>query len=179
MRRSPQVIAIRAGMMVSPTAVKTLGADFATKAVGAGPYKLGGGGGRVLDQELGAGSRALRRLLARASLSIERLVFRPISDETVRLANLRSGTRSSSSTPCRPRPSPRLSREANITLKQSPRPRLQRLLVQLHQGALRQSGGAARLRHRRRPADQFCARSISAPAMHRDRRDPALDRLGL
>ncbi|WP_165923705.1 ABC transporter substrate-binding protein [Bosea sp. BK604] len=108
-----QVIAIRAGMMVSPTAVKTLGADFATKAVGAGPYKVVSW---TKNSEL-----VLERFDGywRGKAPIERLVFRPIADETVRLANLRSNTvQLVDAVPAQTVAA--LSREANITLKQSP-----------------------------------------------------------
>jgi len=81
-----QVLANRAGMMVSPTALKSLGADFATKAVGAGPYKLvSWTKNSALVVERFAG-------YWRGPAAIERIVFSPISDETVRLTNLRAGT---------------------------------------------------------------------------------------
>ncbi|MFX8453488.1 ABC transporter substrate-binding protein, partial [Acinetobacter baumannii] len=35
-----QVLALRAGMLVSPDALQKLGANFASQAVGAGPYKI-------------------------------------------------------------------------------------------------------------------------------------------
>ncbi len=81
-----QVLSNRAGMMVSPTALKSLGPDFATKAVGAGPYKLVSW---TKNAEL-----VLERFPGywRGPAAIERIVFRPIADETVRLTNLRSGT---------------------------------------------------------------------------------------
>ncbi len=81
-----QVLANRAGMMVSPAALKSLGADFATKAVGAGPYRLVSW---TKNSEL-----VVERFAGywRGAPPIERIVFRPISDETVRLTNLRSGT---------------------------------------------------------------------------------------
>ena len=108
-----QVVAVRAGMMVSPTAVKTLGADFASKAVGAGPYKLVSW---TKNSEL-----VLERFPGywRGPASIERIVFRPIPDETVRLANLRSGTvQLVDGVPAQAVAG--LSKEANVTLKQSP-----------------------------------------------------------
>jgi peptide/nickel transport system substrate-binding protein len=81
-----QVLSNRAGMMVSPAALKSLGPDFATKAVGAGPYKLVSW---TKNSEL-----VLERFAGywRGPAPIERIVFRPIADETVRLTNLRSGT---------------------------------------------------------------------------------------
>ncbi len=81
-----QVLSNRAGMMVSPTALKALGPDFATKAVGAGPFKLVSW---TKNAEL-----VLERFAGywRGPAAVERIVFRPIADETVRLTNLRSGT---------------------------------------------------------------------------------------
>ncbi len=83
----PLVLTNRAGMMVSPTAVKTLGADFATRAVGAGPWKLASwtkNSELVLEKFDGYWQGAHQ--------PFDRLVYRPLPDETVRLANLRSGT---------------------------------------------------------------------------------------
>lgn len=80
------VLANRAGMMVSPKAVADLGADFATKAVGSGPYKLvswNKNSELVLEAFDG---------YWRGKPAIGRVVFHPISDETVRMTNLRSGT---------------------------------------------------------------------------------------
>ena len=81
-----QVLSNRAGMMVSPTALKTLGPDFATKAVGAGPYRVVSW---TKNSEL-----VLERFPGywRGPAPIAQVVFRPIADETVRLTNLRSGT---------------------------------------------------------------------------------------
>lgn len=108
-----QVLANRAGMMVSPTAVKALGADFATKAVGAGPYRIAGW---TKNSEL-----ALERFPGywRGEAAIEKVIFRPIADETVRLANLRSGTvQLVDAVPAQA--VGQLGREASVTLKQSP-----------------------------------------------------------
>jgi peptide/nickel transport system substrate-binding protein len=80
-------LANRAGMMISPTALKTMGADFATKAVGAGPFKFVSwtkNGQFVLERFDGYWRKGMPYL--------DKIVFRPISDETVRLTNLRSGT---------------------------------------------------------------------------------------
>ncbi len=81
-----QVLSNRAGMMVSPTAVEELGEDFATQAVGAGPY-------RVVSWTKNA-ELVLEAFPEywRGEPAIKRVVFRPIPDETVRLTNLRSGT---------------------------------------------------------------------------------------
>ena len=83
----PVVLTNRAGMMVSPSAVKALGADFATRAVGAGPWKLASW---TKNAEL-----VLERFpdyWQGNAQAFDRLVYRPLPDETVRLANLRSGT---------------------------------------------------------------------------------------
>ena len=83
----PLVLTNRAGMMVSPTAVQRLGTDFATQAVGAGPWKLASwtkNSQLVLE--------AFPGYWQGASQPFERLVYHPLPDETVRLANLRSGT---------------------------------------------------------------------------------------
>ncbi|MEX6508962.1 ABC transporter substrate-binding protein [Jiella sp. M17.18] len=81
-----QVLANRAGMMVSPTAVERLGADFATKAVGAGPYKV-----VSWDKNSKLVLEAFDGYW-RGAPAIKTVVFRPITDETVRVTNLRSGT---------------------------------------------------------------------------------------
>jgi peptide/nickel transport system substrate-binding protein len=81
-----QVLALRAGMLVSPDALEKLGEDFATHAVGAGPY-------RVISWSKNA-ELVVERFddYWRGAPAIRRIIFRPISDETVRLTNLRSGT---------------------------------------------------------------------------------------
>ena len=83
----PLVLTNRAGMMVSPTAVQKLGADFATQAVGAGPWKIASwtkNAELVLEKFPGYWQGP--------NQPFDRLVYRPLPDETVRLANLRSGT---------------------------------------------------------------------------------------
>jgi len=108
-----QVLSNRAGMMVSPTAQKTLGPDFATKAVGAGPYKVVSW---TKNSEL-----VLERFPGywRGPAAVERIVFRPISDETVRLTNLRSGTvQLIDGVP--PQAAVQVGREAALTLNQMP-----------------------------------------------------------
>ncbi len=83
----PVVLTTRAGMMVSPTAVQKLGADFATRAVGCGPWKFTSW---TKNSEL-----ILERFdgyWRGKAQAFDRLVYRPLPDETVRLANLRSGT---------------------------------------------------------------------------------------
>lgn len=81
-----QVLALRAGMLVSPHAVQTLGPDFASKAVGAGPYRVVRW---TKNSEL-----VLERFDAywRGPAPIRRVVFQPVVDETARITNLRAGT---------------------------------------------------------------------------------------
>ena len=81
-----QVLALRAGMLVSPHAVQALGADFAAKAVGAGPYRVVRW---TKNSEL-----VLERFDAywRGPPPIGRIVFQPVIDETARINNLRAGT---------------------------------------------------------------------------------------
>jgi peptide/nickel transport system substrate-binding protein len=83
----PLALTNRAGMMVSPTAVQRLGADFAAQAVGAGPWKLASwtkNSQLVLE--------AFPGYWQGAKQPFQRLVYHSLPDETVRLANLRSGT---------------------------------------------------------------------------------------
>ena len=83
----PLVLTNRAGMMVSPTAVQKLGADFATHAVGAGPWKYASwtkNSQLVLE--------AFPGYWQGAKQPFQRLVYHSLPDETARLANLRSGT---------------------------------------------------------------------------------------
>lgn len=81
-----QVLALRAGMLVSPRALAAFGPEFAFKAVGAGPFRLvrwRKNSELVLERFEG---------YWRGPARIARIVFRPIGDEAVRLANLRAGT---------------------------------------------------------------------------------------
>ena len=77
----------RAGMMVSPKAAKEAGDKFGNKPVCAGPYKF---------VERVAQDRIVVEKFAQywnaANVHIDRIVYRPIQDSTVRLANLRSGS---------------------------------------------------------------------------------------
>ncbi|UFN49819.1 ABC transporter substrate-binding protein [Roseomonas sp. OT10] len=110
----PLVLTNRAGMMVSPSAVRSLGADFAARAVGAGPWKLASW---TKNSEL-----VLERFpgyWAGDGHPFARLVFRPLPDETVRLANLRSGTlQLIDAIP--PQSVAALQREANLRVSQMP-----------------------------------------------------------
>lgn len=81
------VLTNRAGMMVSPTAVETMGDDFNTQAVGAGPFQVSRW---VKNSEL-----VLERFEGywrEGQPYLDSVVLRPMPDETVRLTNLRSGT---------------------------------------------------------------------------------------
>jgi peptide/nickel transport system substrate-binding protein len=83
----PLVLTNRAGMMVSPTALASLGPDFASKAVGCGAFKLVSWtkNSELVLEKFPGHFRA-------KDTWFDRLVFHPLPDETVRLANLRSGT---------------------------------------------------------------------------------------
>jgi peptide/nickel transport system substrate-binding protein len=109
-----QVLTNRAGMMVSPAALRSLGADFATRAVGAGPFRVTSwtkNAELVLERFVGYWRNGLP--------TFDRVVFRPIADETVRLANLRSGTlQLIDGVP--PQSVAQLGREASIVVKQQP-----------------------------------------------------------
>lgn len=76
----------RAGMMVSPTAAKDLGLDLATKPVCSGPYKFV----ERIDQDRIVLEKFPQYFNA-DNYHFDRLIFLPIPDTTVRLANLQSG----------------------------------------------------------------------------------------
>ena len=76
----------RAGMMVSPKAAKELGANLATKPVCSGPFKFAE---RVQNDRI-----VLERYPGywnKDKIHFDKVVFQPIPDATVRLANLQSG----------------------------------------------------------------------------------------
>src|SRR5437660_4867948 len=79
-------LADRAGMMVSPKAARQLGDKLATHPVCAGPYKF---------LEWVAQDRIVFERFAgywnTGAVSLDRVVYLPIPDDTVRLANLRAG----------------------------------------------------------------------------------------
>ena len=79
------VLTDRAGMMVSPTAVKELGDDFANKPVGTGPYKF--------ENRVSQSHIELTRFedYWRGEPAIEKVTIRPFPDSTVRVTNLLSG----------------------------------------------------------------------------------------
>ena len=76
----------RAGMMVSPKAAKETGDKFGSKPVCAGPYKF---------VERVQQDRIVFEKFAdywdKDKISIDRIVYLPLVDATVRLANLKSG----------------------------------------------------------------------------------------
>ncbi|SSC68557.1 ABC transporter substrate-binding protein [Ciceribacter selenitireducens] len=76
----------RAGMIVSPTAAKELGANFGSKPVCAGPFKFVE---RVQQDRI-----VLEKFADywdKDKVFIDKVTYLPIPDSTVRLANLRSG----------------------------------------------------------------------------------------
>ncbi len=79
-------LADRAGMMVSPKAAEAGGANFGTKPVCSGPFKF---------VERVAQDRIVFERYAnywnKAAVHFDKITYTPITDATVRLANLRSG----------------------------------------------------------------------------------------
>jgi peptide/nickel transport system substrate-binding protein len=76
----------RAGMIVSPAAVQKEGADFSNRPVCAGPFKFAE---RVAQDRI-----VLERYDGywnKDAIHFDKIVFLPIADSTVRLANLQSG----------------------------------------------------------------------------------------
>jgi len=76
----------RAGMMVSPKAAQALGDKFGTAPVCAGPYKFVE---RVPQDRIVV--ERFKDYWDKNRVFIDRIVYRPIQDSTVRLANLKSG----------------------------------------------------------------------------------------
>lgn len=80
------VLADRAGMMVSPKAAEELGEKFSNKPVCSGPFKFVD---RVAQDKI-----TLERFDGywnKKDVHFEKVIYTPITDATVRLANLRSG----------------------------------------------------------------------------------------
>ncbi len=76
----------RAGMMVSPKAVKEAGDKFVNKPICAGPFKFAD---RVVQDHI-----TLDRFADywdKDRIHVDRVTYRPMPDSTVRLANLRAG----------------------------------------------------------------------------------------
>jgi peptide/nickel transport system substrate-binding protein len=79
-------LAVRAGVLVSPTAAEAAGKDFGLRPVCAGPYRFLE---RVAQDRI-----VIERVPGywdAANYHFSRVTFRPIADSTVRLANLRAG----------------------------------------------------------------------------------------
>ena len=79
-------LADRAGMMVSPKAAKAGGANFGTAPVCSGPFKFVE---RVAQDKIVFEKYA--NYWNKGAIHFDRIVYTPIPDATVRLANLRSG----------------------------------------------------------------------------------------
>src|SRR5688500_11657779 len=80
------VLTDRAGMMVSPKAAEALGEKFGASAVCSGPFKL--------VERIAQDRMVLERFpnyWNKGEIHVARIVYQPIIDATVRLANLRSG----------------------------------------------------------------------------------------
>jgi peptide/nickel transport system substrate-binding protein len=80
-------LADRAGMMVSPKAARELGEKMARAPVCAGPYRIA----EWVPQDRIVFER-FDRYWNKAAVTIDRVVYLPIPDDTVRLSNLRAGT---------------------------------------------------------------------------------------
>jgi peptide/nickel transport system substrate-binding protein len=80
------ILTDRSGMMVSPKAAREAGANFGTKPVCAGPYKFVD---RVAQDRIVVEKFA--NYWDKGRIHIDRIVYLPIIDATVRLANLKSG----------------------------------------------------------------------------------------
>ena len=79
-------LADRAGMIVSPKAAEAAGASFGSKPVCAGPFKFAE---RVAQDRI-----VLERFANywdKANVHFDKVIFTPVPDATVRLANLRAG----------------------------------------------------------------------------------------
>ncbi len=79
-------LADRAGMLVSPRQARVTGADFQREPACAGPFRL--------VRRIAQDRMELERFEGywdRANIHFERVTYRPITDATVRLANLRAG----------------------------------------------------------------------------------------
>jgi peptide/nickel transport system substrate-binding protein len=79
-------LADRAGMMVSPKAARQLGEKLATHPVCAGPYKFVAwvAQDRIVFERFASYWNA-------GAVAIDKVIYLPIPDDTVRLANLRAG----------------------------------------------------------------------------------------
>jgi len=80
------VLTDRAGMILSPKATEALGRDFGTRPVCAGPFRFVE---RVAQDRIVV--ERFPEYWDAGRVHIERVTYRPIPDNTVRLANLQSG----------------------------------------------------------------------------------------
>jgi peptide/nickel transport system substrate-binding protein len=80
------VLSDRAGMMVSPKAIAEQGAKLANHLVCAGPYKFVE---RVAQDRIVL--EKFDKYWNAAAITIDKAIYRPVPDQSVRLANLRSG----------------------------------------------------------------------------------------
>jgi peptide/nickel transport system substrate-binding protein len=80
------VLTDRAGMMVSPKAAQAAGANFGTKPVCAGPFRFVE---RIAQDRIVVERYA--NYWNKADIHFDRVVYLPIVDSTIRLANLRAG----------------------------------------------------------------------------------------
>jgi peptide/nickel transport system substrate-binding protein len=81
----PLVMTNRAGLFVSPTALQKLGADFAAKGVGAGPFKV--------ESWTKNGQLVLASFdnYYKGKPPLDKIILRPLPDETLRTTSLKSG----------------------------------------------------------------------------------------
>src|SRR5947199_5029386 len=79
-------LADRAGMMVSPKAARELGDKLGIRPVCAGPYRLA----EWIAQDRLVFEK-FERYWNKAAVEIDRVIYQPIPDDTVRLTNLRAG----------------------------------------------------------------------------------------
>ena len=80
-------LADRAGMMVSPKAARELGEKMTTRPVCAGPYRIV----EWVPQDRIVFEK-FDRYWNQAAIAIDRVIYLPIPDDTVRLSNLRAGS---------------------------------------------------------------------------------------
>lgn len=80
------VLADRAGMMVSPKAAQAGGANFGTRPVCSGPYKFV----ERVPQDRMVFER-FANYWNKGAINFDKITYTPIVDDTVRLANLKSG----------------------------------------------------------------------------------------
>ena len=80
------VLADRSGMVMSPKQLDKLGADFGSEPVCVGPFRFAE---RVAQDRIVL--EKSQSYYAKDQVHLDKLVYKPITDENIRLANLRSG----------------------------------------------------------------------------------------